>query len=253
MASDWTPPFTLAERLKYALIPPRLYIWRLVRKNLRKGEPELHLLPRLVPREKIAIDIGANKGVYTHVLAGLCAGVEAFEPNPKIHRILVRALPRNARAHNIALADRAGEAELRVPLYSGGYSNQHASLVTRAGKFGAVHVQMRTLDSYDFRNVGFIKIDVEGAEDKVLAGARATIARERPVLLVEMEERHRGIPLMQAIGQATALGYNAYYLCEGGLRPVAHLDAAANPPDGPKYVNNFIFLPAGSGGAFLRP
>ena len=82
--TDWTPPYTWEERFKYTLIPPRLYMWRLIRKHLRKGEAELHLLPRIVPAHKIAIDVGANKGVYTHLLSRICPHVEAFEANPKI-------------------------------------------------------------------------------------------------------------------------------------------------------------------------
>jgi len=48
-----------------------------------------------------------------------------------------------------------------------------------------VTVPMRTLDSFDYTDIGFIKIDVEGYEYKVLLGAKETIKKYRPVLLVE--------------------------------------------------------------------
>jgi hypothetical protein len=46
--------------------------------------------------------------------------------------------------------------------------------------------EMRTLDSFELDNVGFIKIDVEGAQLLVLMGAEETIKRNKPVMLVEI-------------------------------------------------------------------
>ena len=244
---DWTPPYSLEERLKYALIPPRLYMWRLIRKHLRKGEAELKYLPQVVPRGRTAIDIGANKGVYTHLLARLCQSVEAFEPNPKIYRILTRFLPSNVVAHQTALSDRVGTAELIVPMYGGGFSNQTASLNPRKRNEGSgvVRVTQRTLDSYGFNNVGFIKIDVEGFESSVLEGARETILRERPILQVELEEQHTGQAIMQSIAAVESMGMQAFFLRDGILRPIADFDPVQNQAafKGPGYINNFIFKP----------
>ena len=246
-SSAWTPPYTLEERIKYTLFPPRLYMWRLIRKHLRKGEAELKLLPQLVDHHRIAIDVGANKGVYTHRLSRLCQSVEAFEPNPKIYRILKRALPTNVIAHQVALSDTMGTAELIVPMCRGGFSNQTASLNPRKRNEGArsVHVPQRTLDSYGFNNVGFIKIDVEGFERAVLEGARATIMRERPVLQVEIEEQHTGESVAMSIRQLTEMDFSAFFLRGDALRPIADLDEAANRLDikTSAYINNFIFKP----------
>ncbi len=248
LPADWTPPYTLEERLKYALVPPRLYMWRLIRKHLRKGEAELKILPQIVPPGRIAIDVGANKGVYSHLLARTCQSVEAFEPNPKIYRILTRALPPNVVAHQVALSDRVGTAELIVPMYGGGYSNQTASLNPRKRNAGAgtVKVAQRTLDSYGFANVGFIKIDVEGFEDAVLAGARETIRRERPVMQIELEEQHTGQSIEQCLARVRDLGMDAFFLRDGSLRPIAEFDPAANRAafGGVGYINNFIFKPS---------
>jgi FkbM family methyltransferase len=248
LPDTWTPPYTLEERIKYTLVPARFYIWRLIRKNLRKGEAELKFLPNIVPRDRLAIDVGANKGVYTHLLARLASGVEAFEPNPKIYRVLARYLPRNVVAHQVALSDCVGTAELIVPMHGGGYSNQTASLNPRKRNEGArsVRVAQRTLDSYGFSNVGFIKIDVEGFESAVLAGARETILRERPVMQIELEEQHTGRPIEECIKQVTDLGMDAFFLRGGVLRPIAEFDPAANRRAlAPRvdYINNFIFKP----------
>src|SRR5437868_5966109 len=54
-----------------------------------------------------------------------------------------------------------------------------------------LEIEVRTLDQFDLRNVGFVKIDVEGHELAVLEGAARTLARERPNLLIEANEHHR--------------------------------------------------------------
>jgi FkbM family methyltransferase len=244
---SWSPPYSLEERLKYTLIPPKLYMWRLIRKHLRKGERELHILPRIVPPGRIAIDVGANKGVYSHLLARLAAQVQAFEPNPKLFRVLTRTLPANVVAHRMALSDREGMAELIIPRSSHGYSNQTASLNPRKRNEGAgiVAVPQRRLDSFGFNNVGFIKIDVEGFEQAVLEGARDTIMRERPVIQVELEEQHTGRPIADSFAQLEGFAMDGFFLRDGKLRPLAAFDAEANRKAfrGPDYINNFIFRP----------
>lgn len=229
----WTPSFTIGEWLKYNLIPPRLDMWRVVRKRLRRGEPELRFLPQLVARDKIALDIGANRGVYSYVLSTLCERVVAFEPNPKMFAILKRGLRKNATAHQVALSNANGEAELSFPLVPGKqdkFSNQRASLLTHDGasERRVVRVQTRTLDSFGLRNVGFIKIDVEGFEQSVLDGARETLARERPTILVEMAEVHTHAPIERSIEAVQARRYDVFFLRDGALRPVAEFDADRN-------------------------
>ena len=255
-APSWTPPFSFAERLKYVLIPPKLNMWRLIRKHLRKGEPELRFLPQIVPKGRNAIDVGANKGIYSHLLAPLCPQVEAFEPSPKIYRILTRSLPANVTPHQVALSDKAGMAELIVPKHASGYSNQTASLNPRKRGDGAgiVAVTQRTMDSYGFTNVGFIKIDVEGFEEAVLAGAKDTIARERPVLQIELEEQHTGKTIEDLIAGVCAHRMAAFFLRDGVLQPISAFDPDANRAAfressserrrlGLRYINNFIFKP----------
>ena len=94
--------------------------------------------------------------------------------------------------------------------------------------------------------ISFIKIDAEGFEQAVLDGARETIARDRPSLLIEMEAAHTGEPIEDAISRVEALGYRGLFLRRGVLRPIEAFDgdrnhrSAATRQD---YVFNFIFLP----------
>ena len=87
---------------------PRQELKRVIARELRKGEPELRLLPDLVDPKRAAVDVGANRGVWTHQMAAICPRVYAFEPNPKMFAILDAARPSNAEARQIALSDRTG-------------------------------------------------------------------------------------------------------------------------------------------------
>tara|TARA_B110000438_G_scaffold302073_1_gene358674 strand:- start:1347 stop:2102 length:756 start_codon:yes stop_codon:yes gene_type:complete len=243
------PPFTVAEWLKFHLVPTSLYARYLIKKNLCNGEAELHLLPELVQRNRVAVDVGANKGVYTRLLADLASHVHAFEPNPKAYRWLNRSLRANVTPHRIALSDRDGEGALYIPQHGRRYSNQHGSLheSTAAAPHGAVTIETRTLDSCALTNVGFIKIDVEGFEAEVLAGAQRTINQFQPTLLIEIEEKHTGRPLEDSIANVEKLGYEAHFVDQGKLKPLTTFDPESRhraPAQKSDYVFNFIFKPA---------
>jgi FkbM family methyltransferase len=248
MTEQWTPPVTFEERLKAILVPPWLYIRYKAQKELFKGEGEVKLLPFLVDPKRNAVDAGANKGTYTYFLARLAQHVYAFEPNPKMFTILRRSMARNVTASPVALSNRSGDAELRVPRQrKGGYSNQGGSLssVKISENYKTVDVAARRLDEFDLGDVGFIKIDVEGFEQAVLEGARETIMRERPVIQVELEEQHTGRAIEQSFAQLREFGMDGFFLRAGKLVPLSGFDAAANLAafGGRGYINNFIFRP----------
>ena len=136
------------------------------------------------------VDAGANIGYYALYAAPRVRRVWAFEPNPATLEIL-RA--NAARADNVevvpqALFSRPGRMTLDV-----GSEAEISHLVTPgpggAGGADTVEVEVTTLDAFtaarpDARITG-IKVDVEGADLAVLEGARATIARDRPLVLTE--------------------------------------------------------------------
>jgi len=245
----WRPPSSFEEKLRGLLIPPRLYYAVRAKREWRKGEAELRLLPFLVDPDRIAVDAGANKGVYTYWLEQLARHVHAFEPNPKMYDILERSVGPKATTHFAALSDRAGEFALRIPKTGEGrYSNQGASLnYDKVGdSYGEVLVETRRLDDADLGPVGFLKIDVEGHEMAVLDGARATIERDRPVLLIEMEERHTKRPIEDDLKRVTDLGYRMLFLHKGLLNGADRFDGEAhhrNAGTRENYVFNFVFVP----------
>ena len=102
---NWTPPSSIEEKIKAFLIPGKWYLNHLKRKHLNKGEDELHLLRFFVNDCNGVIDIGANKGVYSSILAPLASIVHSFEPNPKLFKILKSGLASNCIGYQIALSN----------------------------------------------------------------------------------------------------------------------------------------------------
>lgn len=253
MTENWTPPLTFEEKLKQTLVPPGIYIRRLYRRECRKGEKEINLVPYLARKSKISLDIGANKGVYSYALLPHSAAVHAFEPNPKALEVLQRWGLRPGREaltiHALALGNASGEATLRVPRSGkgAGYSNQGSTLREDPGReHGTVNVKTARLDDLKLENIGFMKIDVEGFEQQVLEGAKETLQRERPNLLVEIEEKHTKRKLEDEVAAVCAYGYDCFALVNGALTPFAAIDLEKHhraPAMRADYVFNFIFLP----------
>jgi FkbM family methyltransferase len=152
------------------------------------AEPECSELGRLVARRMVAIDVGANRGAYTYEMAKLFSHVWAFEPNEIISLPIKAARLPNVTLESAALSSEDGEGSLLIPSLNGQLLSGWASLElpgAQADGFTTVRVRKRTLDSYDIRDVCFVKIDVEGHEMAVLSGAVNTITRERPICLIE--------------------------------------------------------------------
>lgn len=248
--SGWEPASTFEEKLKRFLIPQTLYYALRARREMKRGEAELRLLSFLADPARDSIDIGANKGVYTYWLARHSRHVFAYEPNPKMFKVLKAGTrgENNVTVSDIALSDTSGETVLRIPKTTKGYSNQGASLnYDKVGEaYGEAPVEMRRLDDEGHDNVGLIKIDVEGHEFAVLEGAKETIARCRPVLVIEIEEQHNKRPILDSLNAVADMGYRPVFLRRGVLSdvslfdPARHHAGAASPED---YVFNFIFLP----------
>lgn len=150
-------------------------------------EVERDLLPVVVDRQRDAVDVGAYVGTYTLLLAKLARTVYAFEPDAEMANMLRRVAPPNVHVSRSAVSDREGTSEFHVPSFQGRRAVTCGSLVAPRGRNSDMRVvKTTTLDAAMAKpDVGFIKIDVEGAEQSVLAGAQQLIARCRPVILVE--------------------------------------------------------------------
>ena len=234
--------------------PPAL-VWRAIAwRNYWFGEAELRFLHRLVDRSRGAIDVGAHKGVYTYHLARLCPHVWAYEPNPRMAGFLSAACGLSVTVRNVAVSDRAGRASLRIPVRDGAPNEGRAGLGAASVAEGeeVLEIPVRTvrLDEEGLEGIGFIKIDVEGHELAVLRGAEALIRSDRPVLLVEVEQRHIRVPIREVLGEIEGLGYAGCFFVGSRMRGLREFDPAVHQRGRdvdrrrPKiYVNNFVFVP----------
>jgi len=147
------------------------------------GSEEL-IKPYMTPLNKgCFVDVGAHFGIWTNYVAKKGFEVHAFEPSPRPYKYLAKNAPPNVKVYNVALGDRNGEAMLILHQTSG-----HDGFVHKAKDFTGktINVPIRTLDSFRLENVGLIKIDTEGFEVPVLLGARGTILRWKPRLIIEV-------------------------------------------------------------------
>ena len=182
-------------------------------------EPEMSLLPHLLAGGVHALDIGANHGVVALELAR-CSGtghVWAFEPTQAPRDALLRSLRLNGLQQRVtvvpaALADAVGEAHFEV--------HDNSELNARMGNGGAVRLNSRVetvrVDTLDHalqtlgiekdlqaqgvnQTLGFVKLDAEGDELRVLAGAEHFFAKHSPVVRFEFKHGSKpNWPLLRA-------------------------------------------------------
>jgi len=211
-------PLPLREKFTM-LMPPSLFYGRRITEEARSGEPELAILAKLLPRGGTAIDVGANQGVFAYALADIADRVIAFEPNPDYAFFARWMLRGRAEVHELALSEEPGRGTLYVPLSDQGMVLHLAGSLKRAhSQFRSLKtydVEVRTLDEFSLVDVRFIKADVEGSEREVLDGARATIARDRPILLLELLSGTHQDPAAYTAAICESFGYDAFIVQRG--------------------------------------
>ena len=197
-----------------------------------------HILRRLEPHSVI-FDIGANFGYYSLILSRalshLCT-VYSFEPNPPTFNRLRANIDqnglRNIFAYQLGIADRA----------------MSAGIVERPGNSGAAtisvsagnEIKLIALDEFcaeqRIARLDFVKIDVEGFEERVLEGGQRTLQQFQPYILIELNP----VALARqktSISSVTRLlreyGYQIFRINRRTLRPLDEL------PKGEGYIDAF--------------
>ena len=246
---QWVPPKTLEEKVRDFIVPDWLRIRERAWRERRKGEKEIKLIPQLLSNCNRAIDIGANVGVWSYWLSKYAKQVESFEPNPKVFNALKNIKIKNVNSYNIALSNKTGSVDLLIPKGSKGFSNQGASLssIKVQGEHKSISIEAKRLDEYNFLDVDFIKIDVEGHEHEVIEGARETIKKFKPTMVIEMEEKHNQIPIEEQISSVEKMGYQCCVFINETIIKIKEIDLDKfhrNPTNKDSYLFNFIFYPS---------
>jgi FkbM family methyltransferase len=205
------------------------------------------VLWRLTNRQMLAIDVGANIGAMTGLLAAKAAEVWAFEPHPELASRLRRNVSRFSGrpgfapsvVYELALSDRAGQARLAMP---DDFANNHglAQLVDLDTEEAADYREqllvstVRLDDLVGERTVGLMKLDVEGHELAVLHGAQAALASGRIRNLVFENHAGPGSPVCRLL---QGYGYNLYLIQWRFTGPrLAPVDQPPRPYEPPNYL-----------------
>jgi len=145
--------------------------------------------------EKDFIDIGAHIGVYAWSLSPHFKNTHAFEPNREVYNCLCANSYLKKQSNKIntycnGISDRSEFLTYYVRCDDGGGNGFEVTKLDDDTQVGGTREErelfVATLDSYEFDNVGFIKVDVEGHEASVFKGAIETIKRcDYPPILFE--------------------------------------------------------------------
>jgi FkbM family methyltransferase len=157
-------------------------------------EPELRYLHLFCPQHGCAVDVGAHRGHYAYRLSQLARSVVAFEINPELLVDLEAYNPGNLRIVPVGLSSRTAELPLFIPIRDEkpltGWASLNRANLPGASSYLTRLSRVTTLDSFNLDHVTFVKIDVEGHELEVLRGAEKTLAKWRPMLLVEVKSQN---------------------------------------------------------------
>ncbi len=221
------------------------YGFHLIRKVLNpyyeKEFKHLGLLLNSTFNPNLIIDVGGNLGQSTLAMEHIFKPTEiiVFEPNPMMAsecRRIRETSNHKVTIEEVGLGSRDSVTSLFTPIYNGitfwGLASQkreHASALFgphnvwnfKSSKFEIDEkiISIRTLDSYNLRP-DFIKIDVEGMELDVLAGAKNTINESRPVLMLECTGTHQVLrEVLEARGYKNFELKNSNWVPSQGRQP----------------------------------
>jgi FkbM family methyltransferase len=190
----------------------------------------------MITEDGVVFDVGAHNGHYTKQFARAArrGQVYAFEPSsltrPIVERVVRWHRLRNVEVVPLALSDAPGEAVLSTPIKKSG---AHGIGLARLGDMDAEQpaaaqtIAVDTIDRFcaarGIARLDFVKMDIEGYEARALVGARDTLRRFRPTMIVEVLEAHlahagsTSADLWSVIGP---IGYASYRISgDTGLEP----------------------------------
>ena len=185
-------------------------------KSWSKHEPETPYLADLLSGDPVCLHVGASDGRHSYVMTQVAprAQIHAFEPSTFTFGVLQLCLAWHGIRDQVtpvraAVADKPGELLLVTPKKSSGRMGRAYAYVAETRPNGQARPDLDdtgmevqptpviTLDGYcaehGIDKVDFIRMDIEGAEQKALEGAHAILDRDRPHVLLEIHP-----PMLQA-------------------------------------------------------
>lgn len=166
------------------------------------------MLSRIIPHiisNKAVVDIGAFVGSHSFAYLKYSPCVISFEPNPSAFWCLSYNCPKAIKI-NVAIGDKFTER-----YWTRIYPNCGASYLSDEKTPGCLSVQVRPLDSFTLPQIGYMKIDAEGEEVKILRGGRETILKNKPFMCLEVNDaalNRTGTSRQELLGLLHEYGYH---------------------------------------------
>lgn len=205
-----------------------LYIYRSYRAFIY-GEKELRVLKRLIDPKKDAIDVGANLGEYTYWMSKYANHVHVFEPHPECINFLETVKASNSTLYAFGVSSKKSKQKLLVP-----EDESLQDVTCRASiselsvrdfdKLNGISINTVSLDEIDLKNIGFIKIDIEGHEFEALKGMENLINSCNPVMQIEIEQRHHNQPIDKIFQYILKFNYSGFFIRDYKLVSIDEFD-----------------------------
>jgi FkbM family methyltransferase len=174
-------------------------------KNMKKGggavyQDTVRLASiQLCHRRGLALDIGANVGLWSRDLCESFDKVIAFEPVSDFRA----CLERNVTSANLEIRNCAlGPVDTKIDMIITAENTGHSHVDTAS--LGRGSIDMYRLDSLDLPHIDYIKIDCEGYELPILQGAEQTVRKYRPIMVIE-NKKHKDVGHSQYTGSVDLL------------------------------------------------
>lgn len=181
----------------------------------KNKEGDFNFFLGMLHSSDVVLDIGANIGIMTALMAARCKYVYAFEPVGANLRALNRVVNflklKNVESHQVALGAEEGEVEIKMPVLEGvkmqGLSYVgHDSIEGYKAEHLVFKVRQTSLDQWPFDSevrIRAIKMDVENYEQFVLKGSMSLIRKHKPVIYMELwdnENRRNCLKMLTEAG-----------------------------------------------------
>jgi FkbM family methyltransferase len=234
------PQFNVTRPCRHGLMlfnPKDAYVGRSLDLYGEFSEGEVQLFAQLVRAGDVVVEVGSNIGALTIPLANLTGPtgrVFAFEPQRILFQTLCASVALNGITNVIARNEAVGAVAgvLPVPMLDYSHAANYGGLPlgpeadwANKENVPVEEVPVVTLDSVRLLRCRLLKIDVEGMEADVLAGAKETIARCRPLLYVENDRAEKAEKLVAAMKE---LGYVLHWHTPPLFLPDNHAKNAEN-------------------------
>jgi FkbM family methyltransferase len=209
------------------------------------GKEEAHLLRKLIEPGMQILDVGANIGLYTLVmakLAGPSGRVFAFEPEPNLFSVLCENCDANGALNITPFQCAAGEVNERATFQRATFNSGDNRLGPARADAQPIDVEVARVDDIlPVQTVQFIKLDVQGHELAALSGMSKLIA-ESPKLRVLFEFWPAGLKAANAspeglLGFFRDRGFELYETAGGELQPMREPSQLLSEMQGKQYTN----------------